>query len=379
MTPAVGRWLLLAFLLLIGLGVRYLWERKRPLTILLLTWLIGAALGIYLIRFSRDTFNTYYMTVAGPAWWALVSAGLLSIWQQRSRWWGRIGLLAVLGMAAVSLSNYYFQPEYSRSSGYREAVAALTPSLRANDVIVTNYPDASLSYYLRHLETPRTMQPDVFQNSNEQAVANLKQLANQYDRLWFFPVHRSNWDPEDVAFNWLEANLVRERESTFDQITFAAYRPLDHTAEIMPPMAWRVGETIELRGAYLTVNGRAYPLRQDEPITFPESGELELSLLWVTDEVISESLTVFVHILAEDGRLLAQHDGIPANGTRPTPLWPVNEPILDKHRLTLPEGLTGQKANLVIGLYDSQTIERKLFADGNDHFWLANVNFTVGE
>ncbi|MFZ0545644.1 MAG: hypothetical protein WAM60_09410, partial [Candidatus Promineifilaceae bacterium] len=82
--------------------------------------------------------------------------------------------------------------------------------------------------------------------------------------------------------------------------------------------------------------------------------------------------TVFIHILSEDGRLIAQHDTAPAFGTRPTSSWVVGEQILDKHRLTIPIDPVSN-GTIVVGLYNSATLERQPFDDGELDLWLADV------
>lgn len=376
-TPEVGRWLWLGFVVLLIFGVRYLWQEKRPLAIFLLAWLGGAALGIYYMRFSRDTFNAYYISVAAPAWWALVGMGLWSLWAKRAAYyrWLALGFgTAVLLIVALSLSNYFFNPNFYRDLGYREVAAALETAVQPGDVIVPNYPDASLSYYLRHLDTPNDMQPATYQNGDGQAEANLIALAQTYDRLWFVPVHNSTWDPDDVAFHWLDYHAILESEQTYERITLAAYRPVrDDAAQVILPLNEIVNEEMLLAGAYLTVNGQPLPLQQNASIHIAPGATLELSLLWQDLTEVAQSYTVFVHVLGEDGRLIAQHDGIPAFGTRPTTTWQPGEQILDKHRVAVPPEFAGVAGKLVVGLYDSATIERQIFANEQDILWLADV------
>jgi hypothetical protein len=86
--------------------------------------------------------------------------------------------------------------------------------------------------------------------------------------------------------------------------------------------------------------------------------------------------TVFVHLLAEDGRLIGQHDSQPANDNRPTTGWIAGEYIIDPHEISLREpGYTGP-ARLAVGLYDPITGTRLPLADGSDALVLP-VTLTV--
>ena len=370
-----ARWLFVGMLLLSFMGMRYLWRRRRPSAALLIAWLGTAVLGIYLVRFSRDTFNTYYVNVAAPAWWALVGAGLAAAWSDKrgvGRLLSLLGGTAVVAIAAVSLTNYYFDPEFSRSLGYRELIASLSEQAQPGDIIVANYPDASLSYYLKDVPAPHTMQPAVYQNADGQAAENLAALIDKYDRLWFVPVHRSNWDPEDAAFQWLDYNTLLEQEDDFDQITLSAYRAVSTSDQALAQINQLTNAGIKLEAAYLTQDGQPGALLQESPIVLSPNSAIEVSLVWQTAAEMSDNYTVFIHLRAEDGRLIAQHDGWAVFGTRPTFTWQARERILDKHRLTIPEG-EELRASLIVGMYHSETGERLLFENGQDYLWLADV------
>jgi hypothetical protein len=101
------------------------------------------------------------------------------------------------------------------------------------------------------------------------------------------------------------------------------------------------------------------------------SGEaVPVTLYWqsMTDGPMV-NYTVFVHLIAADGRLVAQHDSPPAGGTRPTGEWLSGEYITDAHNLVWREPAAGP-ARLSVGLYDPATGERLRLADGADSFTL---------
>lgn len=77
-----------------------------------------------------------------------------------------------------------------------------------------------------------------------------------------------------------------------------------------------------------------------------------LELVWQPIQEPESHYRVFVHLLGEDGTLLAQSDGLPANWTRPTTSWVVGEYIIDSHTLQIPAGINAGTATLIVGLYD---------------------------
>ncbi|HIQ02034.1 MAG TPA: hypothetical protein EYH30_07885, partial [Anaerolineales bacterium] len=117
-----------------------------------------------------------------------------------------------------------------------------------------------------------------------------------------------------------------------------------------PPMGhafrFRFGDVAELLGYDLT----STEVTASEPVT--------ITLYWRALEGAARAdYTVFTHILAEDGRLVGQHDGPPAGGARPTPGWVPGEVIVDRHVMTFREPYAGI-ARIEIGLYDLVTMER---------------------
>ncbi|MCB8977148.1 MAG: hypothetical protein H6657_06935 [Ardenticatenaceae bacterium] len=102
---------------------------------------------------------------------------------------------------------------------------------------------------------------------------------------------------------------------------------------------------------------------------------LELALVWQGVAEMSESYRVFVHLLAEDGRLVAQSDGLPAGWTRPTTGWLPGEYIIDPHSLPLPNNLPPGRYSLVTGLY-LPNASRLQQPNGQDNIPLATVTIT---
>ena len=98
---------------------------------------------------------------------------------------------------------------------------------------------------------------------------------------------------------------------------------------------------------------------------------LPLTLYWQSLTTGSEvSYTVFAHVLAEDGRLIGQHDSPPVQGTRPTTGWVAEEYIIDRHEMAFREPEYRGAAQIEVGLYDPDSGVRLTTLDGQDHFIL---------
>ena len=132
-----------------------------------------------------------------------------------------------------------------------------------------------------------------------------------------------------------------------------------------PPVAHemrvRFGDVAELLGYDLCPpllvgegTGEGYTSDQPVPIT----------LYWrALEGAANADYVVFTHVLAADGHLVAQHDGPPAAGARPTPGWLPGEIITDYHEMVFREAYTGP-AVIEVGLYNSVTLERVVAATG---------------
>ncbi len=366
------RWLFVAALLVVTLGALWLFKQKPAWGLLLGGWLATAVLLIYLIRFSRATFNSFYISVAAPAWWLLFSVGLLLLRRQRWRGWRVAAALAALMVMAangIGLRNYYFDPAYSRSNGYREAAAEISAHARPGDLFLAQFPDPVWGYYLRHTGLPTAMQPTSPQAAQAETEQALQRLADAYDRLWFAPYPSETWDAENIVGRWLDYHLLHERHTPYQNQQLWAFRPLRTANEAATLVNALLNGEILLEAAYVTVNGRSVPL--DQSLTVSPGDAVSVSLIWSADEALAEDYTVFVHLLAEDGSLLAQHDGAPMFGTRPTTTWNRGEQLLDRHELVVAEPGVGGNGRLLIGMYRPDALERLPWENG-ETAWTVN-------
>lgn len=369
LTGSNVRWLF-AGMLLLGLGGGwFLWRRKTAGAALLLGWWGSATLFIFLILFSRSTFNTFYISIAAPAWWLLIAIMLGTLWQQPSHYWrglAGLGLALIVVANGLSLQNYFFDPAYSRTIGYREMVAHIDTHKGPNDLFLAHFPDPSLSYYLRQLDLPLEMQPAGWGTPPDKTEINLAELAQQYERIWFVPYLNSVWDPTNVVGNWLNYHMLHEQRHAAGRMTLWAFRSMTFAPDIMTAESTTFGNSITLTGVYATVDGQPVDLAQ--PISLDQANNLTITLLWQTDVPLTDYYTVFVHLLDETGWLIAQHDGVPLLGTRPTTTWRPGERLLDRHEVILPDnGVMGSgNGHIAVGLYDSETIERLPLAPSED-------------
>ena len=117
----------------------------------------------------------------------------------------------------------------------------------------------------------------------------------------------------------------------------------------VPPMehelAWLLGDRVRLLG--YDVDEGARP------------GEtLKLTLYWQCVAEMTESYTVFTHLLDGDNVIRGQVDRLPLNGAAPTTGWLQGEVIADLYEITVDAEAPAGRYSVEIGMYDATTMER---------------------
>ena len=103
----------------------------------------------------------------------------------------------------------------------------------------------------------------------------------------------------------------------------------------------RLGTVATLLGANL--KPETSNLKPNDPLT--------VTLIWRAEDTPSASFHVFLHLLAPDGTLVAQSDGVPAGWSRPTTGWMPGEYVTDVHTLSIPPAGASGEYTLSTGLY----------------------------
>jgi mannosyltransferase len=373
----IGRWLFLICVFLSIYGSLYLAKRAPGWNALLVSWLLITALGVYLVQFQRATFNPFYISIASPAWWLLLSSGLYALWQKQDLWRlaAPIGLSAIIVTSGIALFNYYTKPEYRRSIGYRDIAAHLEAEAKPDDVFVAHFPDPSLDYYLRDLPLPRRMIPVRMNAPANETEHSLAELAATFERIWFVPAHFSVWDPENIAFRWLNYHNLKEWELDYYRLSLFGYRPQHALSKSVAPIGLEtetVGR-IRLQSAFISVNGS--PVNVGDTLEIKSGDAINVTLIWENFSPVPERYAVFVHLLGEDGGLIAQHDGVPLFGTRPTDTWLPGEQLVDWHEIVVSDAGRVENGTIMVGLYHQQTLDRQRFVGIGDAYQLRSVRF----
>ena len=102
---------------------------------------------------------------------------------------------------------------------------------------------------------------------------------------------------------------------------------------------------------------------------------VDLVLGWEPLHEITTAYRIFVHVVDDQGHLLAQNDGEPTGWTRPTTSWVVGEVVIDPRPLRIPDAASPGAVEIRVGVYAPDG-QRLLLADGADSIVLARIGVT---
>lgn len=92
----------------------------------------------------------------------------------------------------------------------------------------------------------------------------------------------------------------------------------------------------------------------DAPATARAGDSMIVSLVWQARGKMDKPYTEFIHLLDKDGKVVAQKDGEPVNGTRPTSGWVANEYITDIFNIPVKADVPPGTYQIEIGWYDAK-------------------------
>jgi hypothetical protein len=98
---------------------------------------------------------------------------------------------------------------------------------------------------------------------------------------------------------------------------------------------------------------------------------IAVELVWRSRAPLPADYKVFAHLLDAQGQGIAQHDGEPGLGLRPTSTWQPGQVIEDRFVIPLPQRAGAQPWRIDLGLYRGE--ERLRLSTGSDHVVLEPI------
>ncbi len=337
-------------MLLLPFGLLPAWRRER----LAVAWLLGMWLVAPLIvdqvwhhgRYTIPLIPFQMIVAAQGAEWLCGQA------QRRStKQWtlGLAGLLTLLLVVAAGRRFDYWAGMLAYNSReVREVDQAIGLWLKENtpaDAIIAVDDIGAIGYLSERtiLDLQGLVSPEIWPALREdEGLARNQAMtralsAIQPDFLAIFP----NWHFE-LALNeqvltpvkrfWVDTHTI-----LFDQEA-VVYRPQwPYLADAAPEHA--VDRT--LGGA---VNLLGYDLQ-------PARDSLRLALYWQSLQSFDRAYDVFVHLVDQDGQIVAQVDAQPLSGLAPTARWQPGDIVRDPTLIELPADLRPGRYTLNVGMY----------------------------
>lgn len=175
----------------------------------------------------------------------------------------------------------------------------------------------------------------------EESSRELEAITSKHKRILAVFWDRSESDPDHFVEEWLNTKGFRARDDWYGTVQMVIYGSGAGLGEPEEErsLAADLGHGVTLRGYRLWD-------KQVEP-----GGMLRVTLEWQAREDVQDSYKVFVHLLDEEGSLVAQRDSQPVGGSRPTSTWAESDTIADNYGVLIPEGMKSGEYRLVVGMY----------------------------
>ncbi len=255
--------------------------------------------------------------------------------------------VAAIALAAVALPGYYADPvARDNYAGVARYVGVLGNG--ATDGVLLNAPGQVevWDYYdpgLPVLALPAQRPPDRAQTEAALAAATADR-RRIYALFWA----TEQADPDGIVEGWLDRHAFKGLESWQGNVRFVIYDlPPTGGADLgcqQPDLPF--GDAIRLAESCVSA----------QPVTGGENALVQLR--WHAVAPVDRRYKVTVQLLDSRNQVIAQRDGEPAGGSRPTDGWGVDETITDNHGLPIPLGAPPGEYRLIAALYDPESGQR---------------------
>jgi len=245
---------------------------------------------------------------------------------------------------------YLYRQRYRLPANYPiEYVSRLAEDLsgrtRQGDAILLTPPQIAAPF-VAHYDGPAELYAAPF------GPQEMAEIATPQRRIFLVVGDAQAGPVPGSAQAWLDEHAFRAVHEWSDSLQLLIYGVEDQPATSPTVAVGAVlGEQIELVG---------YDLPSQ---TYRPGDIVPLSLFWQRRAAVDEDYKVCVHLLDDQGGLVAQTDSAPANGARPTSQWAADELVLDRHGLLLPDSLPPANYELRVGMYHPTTGERLAVQD----------------
>jgi len=363
----------------VGLALPLIRPRRRASWPLALLWLAFASVAIslsrYILTYNHTAYQGRLLFPAAPAIGVLLTLGWQRLFtgQRPAR---LFGVVTAAGLALTAICLSAILRAYPRPAIYSTVSLADLPQpcvvlgeraqLLAYQVTPPNVTTGETLYLMLHWYGLNGTRP-----GDRLAVQVLGRSDNILAQATLVPrLQAGEMTTDEVTLTVGDAarptkarlllQLLDGDAQPYPVVTRNRH-PLGQTFDLLPvkvvpaqpprdvfqePVTARLGEAVTLLG-YDLAAGQVSP------------GEtLHLTLYWRAEAALDDDYSVFVHLMDETGRPLAQADGPPDGGSYPTSWWAAGEQIRDERVMSVGEATLPGRYRLGVGFYHPVTGER---------------------
>lgn len=340
-------WAVLPALLAAGLGAMALWRPKRTAIPLVYFYLLVPLLAGYLVNlvypFTPRFFERTLLLVA-PAYWLLIGAGLVWLWQKQLLL-GGAGVAALLIPVGLGLAVFYSIPRYP-DEDYRPLLRDVAAIATPQDTLLASY-QWQLGFYQAYLPPPR---PRLFAVPDwgagwsaqaghaDQMNRDLTTIFERSPRLWF-PAYQAGghiWEDEaEAAIARLGFPALLRWYNPQTKLTLAG---AGQTPVTQIPGA-NFNNTISLLSA--GVGGQSFQAGR---------GVVPVQLVWRKEAPLAEAHLVSLRLVDAAGRTWAIRDSQPRAGQVRFTDLNVGQTLTDRHGLLTPAGAPPGQYRLLLSV-----------------------------
>lgn len=258
----------------------------------------------------------------------------------------QVELLSKEQIGAESPFDFEFAAPEKFAAYYREAAAYLhADDMPAHLIVYPPHHLGEVQSTLRESPQVQVFKMGTLPLERNQLTAELTAATVNTRQVHILLSETDRGDPQSLIENWIYGNLFRVEERWFGPVRLI--EAVNPSAQlIMRDAHVEVGQYVLLEHVGVSASSLA------------PGGMLLVRLVWRGKGVMTQTFKFFVHLI-EGETLVAQYDGQPFNGLRPTNKWQAGETVIDQVALQIPLTAHTGKYYLRVGLYDLITQARE--------------------
>ena len=311
-------------------------------------------------------YVTLFPTVHHLLWISVTARTLLLLWlaaefatslapERRERWltlrrvvWRPV---AVLGMAATLGVLVWIAPEIAKATLARNGQDGVVRVIRRSDpatliVFTQQVPYDDLVADVSPRPTALLAEPHLLTWTGQRSLfIRLDQATSGHGKVILLNDANQPASPLSAAItDWL---IGRYGPASAQKVGSTSLETFDlANRPTMKNIGVHFGPSVELVG-----------MSPDAPVGHAGQPVI-VTLHWQADGRISRDYTVSLQLLDGAGKLVAQHDAMPANNALPMSKWQPGQDVSDPITLALPSKLAPGAYRLIVVVYDHQTLVR---------------------